>query len=788
MVTFPTSRRPRRMLLIAPKILSNLALIVVSGFVYGLQRLLFGPLRPVEIEQLYEKGWFAITEWLFAMSTFRDEFGVWFLIMFVSLFVGKLWGWLAEGRIETLEQQPPANPRLFHTRLIASLTLYVVFAVQMFRYCFDTVFYDARPGVMVMFVFEFAIITISAFSTVLRYMLWGEEYRIIRKQTKERKEARKAAIRQAREQAQNQADDSNDQASAANAPKPLTEAEVDEEDIEVPGWEAKGSWLFALDIGTDFLKLAAYMAFFTILTVFYGIPIYIIRDMYLTLRSFTKRVSDYIRYQHATRDMHARYPDATAQELESNNTCIVCREEMRPWHAADAQARGAVDPLGHSVNERQRPKKLPCGHILHFGCLRSWLERQQTCPTCRRSVLATVQRPETGAAPGAQEPNNANPNNQRPPANRVRILQLGPVRFELRRWGADQEALRNLMNQLGQAPVNANDQPEAAAQQPAATATPTTSTAAVNLTPEQQIARSGLRSAVANWQLNQIEQQINQEAQALAEVRNRVHAVRGQLGGFDRLRNGTAQPTPPHGVPGPVYYPILQQLAASGMAGSGNMPLAAAGPGVQQSPVSGTVGQDQLPDGLVLPPGWTAIPLRPFTESAGSAAPVATATQPASSQPGESSSQPRPISSSSQPAPGQEEHLESSASDLFIPIPNGTSEANGQPVNPQPVSVPNIQTSAAAQSPSSPADPLSPQPVRPAPVTSNLDHAATSTTEADEPRGRKLGSTPNAPSSTPLGGESWSFRANGSTEHASSSQDDRERKVHQPSVEDGDEE
>ena len=27
------------------------------------------------------------------------------------------------------------------------------------------------------------------------------------------------------------------------------------------------------------------------------------------------------------------------------------------------------------------PKKLPCGHIFHFQCLRSWLERQQSCPT-----------------------------------------------------------------------------------------------------------------------------------------------------------------------------------------------------------------------------------------------------------------------------------------------------------------------------------------------------------------------------------------------------------------------
>ena len=32
-------------------------------------------------------------------------------------------------------------------------------------------------------------------------------------------------------------------------------------------------------------------------------------------------------------------------------------------------------------------KKLPCGHIFHAACLRSWFQRQQTCPTCRLDVL-----------------------------------------------------------------------------------------------------------------------------------------------------------------------------------------------------------------------------------------------------------------------------------------------------------------------------------------------------------------------------------------------------------------
>lgn len=54
-------------------------------------------------------------------------------------------------------------------------------------------------------------------------------------------------------------------------------------------------------------------------------------------------------------------------------------------------------------------KKLPCGHIFHTVCLRSWFQRQQTCPTCRLNILRT---PITSTQP-VQAANNAN-NNVRP--------------------------------------------------------------------------------------------------------------------------------------------------------------------------------------------------------------------------------------------------------------------------------------------------------------------------------------------------------------------------------------
>ena len=72
-----------------------------------------------------------------------------------------------------------------------------------------------------------------------------------------------------------------------------------------------------------------------------------------------------------------RYPDVSIEELQSgDNVCIICREEM---------TTGC--------------KKLPCGHIFHTNCLRSWFQRQQTCPTCRMEVLQMPQPRPTPPPP-----------------------------------------------------------------------------------------------------------------------------------------------------------------------------------------------------------------------------------------------------------------------------------------------------------------------------------------------------------------------------------------------------
>uniref|UniRef100_A0A2P2LH31 RING-type E3 ubiquitin transferase n=4 Tax=Rhizophora mucronata TaxID=61149 RepID=A0A2P2LH31_RHIMU len=136
-------------------------------------------------------------------------------------------------------------------------------------------------------------------------------------------------------------------------------------------WERKAVYTFYLELIRDLLHLSMYLCFFLVIFMNYGVPLHLIRELYETFRNFRIRVADYIRYRKITSNMNDRFPDATPEELSSSDaTCIICREEMTT------------------------AKKLICGHLFHVHCLRSWLERQHTCPTCRALVVP----PENGAS------------------------------------------------------------------------------------------------------------------------------------------------------------------------------------------------------------------------------------------------------------------------------------------------------------------------------------------------------------------------------------------------------
>ncbi|KAG1742220.1 hypothetical protein EDB19DRAFT_1927693 [Suillus lakei] len=369
-------------------ILANFGLLVALLCGQLVQQIFFGALRPQEVERLYDRLWFFVTESLLAFTIFRDDFDIPFALMFGFLLFVRSFHWLASDRIEWMDQRPyPGPPTLFHVRMTTLFVILWCTDLLMFAVAVESTLKNWHRGHD-----DYAILMASAMNTTAKYCVCVID------------------LRRAR------------QRGGENAPP----------------WQNKSMWIFYIELVTDFLKLTTYLLFFLLIVAFYGLPLNIIRDVYLTGRSFVTRLRALVRYRAATRNMDERYPDASEDEMSAmtDRTCIICREEMFAHGVSGNQGgeSGSNPAQQNSDGPNTTPKKLPCGHIFHFYCLRSWLERQQSCPTCRRSVLenpAQEQQRAAGAhvgvipgqvnnfgnpvAPGNQPQAHRNVNNQPPP-------------------------------------------------------------------------------------------------------------------------------------------------------------------------------------------------------------------------------------------------------------------------------------------------------------------------------------------------------------------------------------
>ncbi|KAJ1035162.1 hypothetical protein NDA18_000759 [Ustilago nuda] len=325
-------------------ILLNFLLVIalVAGRI--LQLLFFGQLRRSEVELVCERSWYSLVGTLLAVSIFRDDFSVSFVILFGTLLFLKIFHWLSAERVASI-MQSPSVPRIFHARMVSILTtllladlLLVGFSMQML------LIKKVKVGIMVLFTSEFIILTALLGNTIAQYIL--------------------NCIDTAREEP----------------------------------WEAKSLYVLYVDLAHDVVRLCTHTYFFILLTRMYGIPLSLIHDLYSTGRSCTMKVKALIRYRQALKKMETKYPNASAADLQSmDGTCIICREDMVAAELESESGTAAASGAGMVTNKT--PKKLSCGHIFHFRCLRSWVERQQSCPTCRRMILDDDPEP----APTAQQ-------------------------------------------------------------------------------------------------------------------------------------------------------------------------------------------------------------------------------------------------------------------------------------------------------------------------------------------------------------------------------------------------
>jgi len=264
-------------------------------------------------------------------------------------------------------ERSPNISWLFHVRLLSLLSLLALADSTGVKLAYDTT-QTKGPSVQLVFGFEYAILLVSVLNVTVKYALHVIDY-----------------VR---------ANGHNRDNGGGNR-----------------NWEEKAVYLLYSELALSASKVALYLTFITLMMKIHTFPLFAIRPMYLSMRSFKKALNDVIQSRRAIANMNSLYPNATAQDLlETDNVCIICREEMVGTTMINGQV--VHPPSGLS-------KKLPCGHIFHISCLRSWFQRQQTCPTCRLDVLrASISSrtinvnnipPNNNAAPGAP---NANLTNQ----------------------------------------------------------------------------------------------------------------------------------------------------------------------------------------------------------------------------------------------------------------------------------------------------------------------------------------------------------------------------------------
>ena len=93
---------------------SKLSVVVMGNLMFALtlclghlfKAIFLGQLREAEVERLYERSKDAIMETCLAMTIFREEFNVKFVVMFVTLLFVKIFHWLCSDRVEYVETSP----------------------------------------------------------------------------------------------------------------------------------------------------------------------------------------------------------------------------------------------------------------------------------------------------------------------------------------------------------------------------------------------------------------------------------------------------------------------------------------------------------------------------------------------------------------------------------------------------------------------------------------------------------------------------------------------------------
>ena len=75
------------------------------------------------------------------------------------------------------------------------------------------------------------------------------------------------------------------------------------------------------------------------------------------------------------------YSRPTEEDLERSPDCVVCRDH----------------------NDTQTSRVMPCGHVFHEDCLKSWIMQKQNCPICNKPLFDFTQEKSSFSSPEEEQ-------------------------------------------------------------------------------------------------------------------------------------------------------------------------------------------------------------------------------------------------------------------------------------------------------------------------------------------------------------------------------------------------
>jgi len=392
--------------------------LAVSTFSLLTKLFLDGGLRPNERDAIGENIRWDVTETCLALTIFRSELDVVTAVMFLGLVVVKCLHWSAELRGSHLRMteevfvypededrggntndannaaqtrakswyQRIPRLRMTHIRYYLFLCTLLIVDLLAVAHCALSVATDG-PSVQILFGFEFAIMLISAASSLMSYNLhvidglmgflhhWAEgehHHNPVGGMAEPTANEGDANTNNGPEQEADAAQPQQPQQQQQQRPKSI--AGILLKHFANPWRDQRATFSFVIELQAQAAKFLFYVVFFAIVFTYYGMPINIFREVYVSFQQLRRRLIAFNNYRRLTTNMEKRFESVThEEELDRlGHTCIICRDQM--------------DLLGGC-------KKLPgCGHAFHTHCLREWLVQQQTCPTCRADIAANEAR------------------------------------------------------------------------------------------------------------------------------------------------------------------------------------------------------------------------------------------------------------------------------------------------------------------------------------------------------------------------------------------------------------